>query len=230
MLADSIRAPAGGRPDDDGLEAQLVELSANRDFMKPRTGARPDVRQGRHAGGRSWSGTPELAGLLLAFRTAADADLAACLERELRAPVARYQQLKAAAGALDFLDLLLRARDLIRDDAGARRDFQRRFTRIFVDEFQDTDPLQAELLLLLAADDPDERDWERTCPRRGALFVVGRSQAVDLLPLPPRGSRRVRARALAARSAARAGAAPDEQLSRRAVDPALRQPGPSPRG
>ena len=172
LLADSIRAPAGGRPDDDGLEAQLVELSANRDFMKPRTGrgrmygkdvTREAVLE-RHA---------ELAGLLLAFRTAADADLAACLERELRAPVARYQQLKAAAGALDFLDLLLRARDLIRDDAGARRDFQRRFTRIFVDEFQDTDPLQAELLLLLAADDPDERDWERTCPRRGALFVVG---------------------------------------------------------
>ena len=172
LLADSIRAPAAGRPDDDGFEAQLVELSANRGFMNPRKGhgqmygdgiARVDVLE-RHE---------KLAKLLRTFRAAADADLAACLERELRAPVARYEQLKATAGALDFLDLLLRARDLIRDDAGARRDFQRRYTRIFVDEFQDTDPLQAELLLLLAADDPDERDWERTCPRRGALFVVG---------------------------------------------------------
>ena len=172
LLADAIRAPAGGRHDDDGLEAQLVELSANRRFMDPYRGRGrmygKDIERetvlARHA---------ELGRLLLEFREAADADLAACLERELRAPVARYEQLKAASGTLDFLDLLLRARDLIRDDAVARRDFQRRFTRIFVDEFQDTDPLQAELLLLLAADDPDERDWERTRPRHGALFVVG---------------------------------------------------------
>ena len=172
LLADAIRGRAGLRGDDDGLEAQLVELSQTRDFMKPRKGH-----------GRSYGGgvTREdvlaahalLASLLLAFRTAANADLAACLERELRAPVARYEQLKTAAGALDFVDLLLRARDLIRDDAGARRDFQQRYTRIFVDEFQDTDPLQAELLLLLAADDPGERDWTRARPRPGALFVVG---------------------------------------------------------
>ena len=172
LLAGAIRGPAGGHPDDDGIEAQLVELSANRDFMDPRKGGGRMYGAGvtreavleRHAA---------LAALLRAFRTAADADLAACLERELRAPLARYEQLKAAGGALDFLDLLLRARDLIRGGAGARRDFQRRFTHIFVDEFQDTDPLQAELLLLLAADDPGERDWERTAPRRGALFIVG---------------------------------------------------------
>ena len=172
LLADTIRAPAAGRRDADGLEAQFVELSANRDFMKPRRGSgrsygggvkREEVHE-RHA---------QLAASLLGFRTAADADLVACLERELREPVARYEQLKSAGGALDFLDLLLRARDLIRDDPGARRDFQRRYTRIFVDEFQDTDPLQAEMLLLLAADDPDERNWERTRPRQGALFVVG---------------------------------------------------------
>ena len=172
LLADTIRTPAAGRRDADGLEAQFVELSANRDFMKPRRGS-----------GRSYGGGvkreevherhEQLAASLLGFRTAADADLVACLERELREPVARYEQLKSAGGALDFLDLLLRARDLIRDDPGARRDFQRRYTRIFVDEFQDTDPLQAELLLLLAADDPDERNWERTRPRQGALFVVG---------------------------------------------------------
>ena len=42
-----------------------------------------------------------------------------------------------------------------------------------MDEFQDTDPLQAELLLLLAADDPDERDWTRVRPVPGKLFMVG---------------------------------------------------------
>ena len=171
LLADTLRAQAGRR-DTEGLEAQFVELAANRRFMKPRRGSgrsyggdveRPAVLE-RHA---------QLAARLRTFQTRTNADLAACLERELRGPIARYEQLKAAAGALDFLDLLLRARDLIRDDAGARRDFQQRYTRIFVDEFQDTDPLQAELLLLLAADDPDERDWERARPRQGALFVVG---------------------------------------------------------
>ena len=42
-----------------------------------------------------------------------------------------------------------------------------------MDEFQDTDPLQAELLLLLAADDPAERDWTAVRPVPGKLFIVG---------------------------------------------------------
>src|SRR6202035_877210 len=87
------------------------------------------------------------------FRRDADADLAACLQRELAGATARYQALKASAGALDFIDLLARARDLIRTDARVRRHLQAKFKRIFVDEFQDTDPIQAEILLLLAADD-----------------------------------------------------------------------------
>ena len=53
----------------------------------------------------------------------------------------------------------------MRDNAAGPRGFQRRFTHIFVDEFQDTDPLQAEILLLLAADDP-RRDRLATRQRR----------------------------------------------------------------
>ena len=53
------------------------------------------------------------------------------------------------------------------------RGFQQRFTHIFVDEFQDTDPLQAEILLLLAADDEAETDWRRVRPVPGRLFLVG---------------------------------------------------------
>ena len=60
---------------------------------------------------------------------------------------------KRRAGQLDFMDLLLYARDLLRHD-GARAELQTLYHRIFVDEFQDTDPLQAEILLLLAAADP----------------------------------------------------------------------------
>ncbi len=50
---------------------------------------------------------------------------------------------------------------------------QARFDHYFVDEFQDTDPLQAEILLLLAADDPSEDDWRRARPIPGKLFLVG---------------------------------------------------------
>ncbi len=50
---------------------------------------------------------------------------------------------------------------------------QARFTHFFVDEFQDTDPLQAEILLLLAADDPGEDDWRQVTPVPGKLFLVG---------------------------------------------------------
>src|SRR6185295_15617016 len=95
------------------------------------------------------------------FRQQADADLAASLQQELAGATARYQALKQAAGALDFADLLVRARDLIKNDAGVRAHLQTKFTRIFVDEFQDTDPVQAEILLLLADDRP------------GKLFIVG---------------------------------------------------------
>ena len=54
-----------------------------------------------------------------------------------------------------------------------RQAFQSRFTHLFVDEFQDTDPLQAEILLLLSADDPAESDWRRITPGPGKLFIVG---------------------------------------------------------
>ena len=42
-----------------------------------------------------------------------------------------------------------------------------------IDEFQDTDPIQAEVMLLLTADDPSETDWRRCRPVSGSLFVVG---------------------------------------------------------
>ena len=67
------------------------------------------------------------------FRLDADADLAALLQSELTGAIAAYEDLKARSGALDFLDLLLKARDLVRGNATVRRGFQSRFTRIFVD-------------------------------------------------------------------------------------------------
>ncbi len=158
--------------DDDAAEAVLVELCRERDFRRVRKGmgasfARGVARADVHAAHQ------ELLLQLDVFKADADADLAALLREELRGSIERYEQLKARHGALDFLDLLLRARDLVRDRADVREHFQRRFTRLFVDEFQDTDPLQAELLLLLAADNPSERDSWNARPVPGKLFVVG---------------------------------------------------------
>jgi ATP-dependent exoDNAse (exonuclease V) beta subunit len=107
------------------------------------------------------------------FVAAAGADLAPRLRDALWPLVDAYEDAKERSGQLDFLDLLLRARALVRDNPAVRRELQTRFTRLFVDEFQDTDPLQAELLLLLAADDPNETDWRRVRPVPGKLFLVG---------------------------------------------------------
>jgi ATP-dependent helicase/nuclease subunit A len=103
----------------------------------------------------------------------ADADLAACLHEDLRPLVAAYDGLKTRTGRLDFLDLLLLARNLVQSQEAVRRELQERFTHLLVDEFQDTDPLQAELLLLLAADDPAETHYLQARPIPGKLFVVG---------------------------------------------------------
>jgi len=107
------------------------------------------------------------------FVDKAGADLAPRLREEVWEVVESFEQLKERAGYLDFLDLLLRARNLVRDNRDIRVELQRRFTHIFVDEFQDTDPLQAEILMLLGSDDPDQRDWRQVRPVPGKLFIVG---------------------------------------------------------
>ena len=80
---------------------------------------------------------------------------------------------RRATGRLDFQDLLSLAARLLRESPSARAELGRRWRRFLVDEFQDTDPLQAEVLFLLASDPSEGADWARVVPRPGALFVVG---------------------------------------------------------
>jgi ATP-dependent helicase/nuclease subunit A len=61
-----------------------------------------------------------------------------------------YDRLKRSRSGLDFEDLQLVARDLLRDHRGLRQQYSGRFDHVLVDEFQDTNPLQNELLELLA--------------------------------------------------------------------------------
>jgi ATP-dependent exoDNAse (exonuclease V) beta subunit len=172
-LADEIRRTESVAPRDyDRLEAGLIELSHNRSFKDARKGSGRSYRGGVLRED-VWRECENLQNALADFEVDANADLACALRSELRGCVLAYEAAKAKSGALDFLDLLLRTRDLIRDNADVRSSFQRRFKRIFVDEFQDTDPLQAEILLLLAAGDPAAAHWHKTRPVPGKLFLVG---------------------------------------------------------
>lgn len=156
----------------DGWEAGLVDLSRDRVLANTKHGRGSTYRSGMPRQ-RVIDAIEDLRGRLDRFRMDADASLAALLQTELRGAIERYQRMKAKAGALDFLDLLLYARNLIRFNSQVRQGFQRRFKHIFVDEFQDTDPLQAEILLLLASDDPGVTDWRKVRPAPGRLFLVG---------------------------------------------------------
>ncbi|HVG70781.1 MAG TPA: UvrD-helicase domain-containing protein [Vicinamibacterales bacterium] len=158
--------------DNDAAEAALVDLCRQRDFRRARKGMGASFARGV-ARADVQAALQSLLQQLDVFKADADADLAALLRHELQGAIDRYERLKAAHGALDFLDLLLRARDLLRNRSDVRGHFQQRFSRLFVDEFQDTDPLQAEILLLLSADDDRETDWRRARPRPGTLFLVG---------------------------------------------------------
>jgi ATP-dependent exoDNAse (exonuclease V) beta subunit len=68
-----------------------------------------------------------------------------------------YQRAKERESSLDFEDLQLLARDLLRSDAHVRETEQLRFRALMVDEFQDTNRLQCDLVDLLRAG-PGDRD------------------------------------------------------------------------
>ena len=88
---------------------------------------------------------------------------------------ARSADVRRRAGTLEFHDLLVLARDLLRRDTAVRTSLARRYPHLLLDEFQDTDPIQIELAVLLTTDDPDagSKPWPEITVRPGALVVVG---------------------------------------------------------
>jgi ATP-dependent exoDNAse (exonuclease V) beta subunit len=156
--------------DTDTLEAVLLKLGRDlkRNFKKGKGFFSNEVtREAMVASVESFQGAME------EFRISSGVTLACELQQEMRPLVAEYQDLKARTGKLDFMDLLLLARDLVRGNEDVRRYLQSRFSHIFVDEFQDTDPLQAEILLLLSSAEARETDWLNVTPAAGKLFLVG---------------------------------------------------------
>jgi ATP-dependent exoDNAse (exonuclease V) beta subunit len=163
-----------GLPDYDGWEARLCALASQEYKLRRGTSVRGQYSKAA-AREQAVAARDMLVDGIVRFRNHADADVAALLHDELADCIELFEARKMRAGALDFLDLLIRARDLVRDVAAVRREFQARFRFILVDEFQDTDPLQAELLWMLAADEPaDFSGHPLDLPvRAGGLFLVG---------------------------------------------------------
>ena len=64
---------------------------------------------------------------------------------------------RQARGRASFHDLLVWARNLLRDNSEARDHFRQRFSHLLIDEAQDTDPLQAEIAMFIAEGRPRGR-------------------------------------------------------------------------
>jgi len=101
------------------------------------------------------------------------ADVLAELVEWLKGFLETIQEEKAKLGMLDFQDLLLGARNLLQNNKEVRRYFQERIRYILVDEFQDTDPLQVEVVFFLAEDGAQAEKWEDVVVAPGKLFLVG---------------------------------------------------------
>lgn len=90
----------------------------------------------------------------------------------------RGADMRRAAGELEFHDLLVLARSVLRDSSqgpAVRTALAARYQRLLLDEFQDTDPIQVELAALIASTDPTagQKDWWTVATEPGRLFFVG---------------------------------------------------------
>lgn len=64
-----------------------------------------------------------------------------------------FESKKKAEHALDFDDLLVKTRDLLKNNEHVRTTLQKQFTHIHIDEYQDTNQVQYEVAKILAGDD-----------------------------------------------------------------------------
>lgn len=114
----------------------------------------------------------------IAYRTLSAAvagTLMARLAEALDGMLAAYRDRKRAAALMDFDDLLELAARLLQRRPEVRDALAGRYRRLLVDEFQDTDPVQCDILFRLAGAAAVE-DWRRVALRPGALFLVGDPQ------------------------------------------------------
>ncbi len=81
------------------------------------------------------------------------------------------------AGKFTFFDYLYYLRQMLKKDAEAEgkliRYIYERHSYFLIDEFQDTNPMQAEIFFYLTAEDPHKPSWRQCRPKGGSLFIVG---------------------------------------------------------
>ena len=88
--------------------------------------------------------------------------------------VESFEREAREAGLLSYQDILFLAARLVRERPAARERIRRSVRHFLVDEFQDTDPLQVELVFLLAGEVEDGAgDWREARMERANLFLVG---------------------------------------------------------
>jgi ATP-dependent helicase/nuclease subunit A len=97
-----------------------------------------------------------------------EVELARSVLRTALAATEDYHRAKVERSVLDYDDLMIVARDTLRDHPGVRQACGRRFRQVMVDELQDTDELQMEIVQLLLGDEA-----ETFAPRPGSFFGVG---------------------------------------------------------
>tara|TARA_Y100000588_G_C14273684_1_gene933386 strand:- start:184 stop:3486 length:3303 start_codon:yes stop_codon:yes gene_type:complete len=94
------------------------------------------------------------------------------LLEDLRDLAIKYFHERVSAGKIEFQDLLVLARNLLRDHLEVREHFRSKFTHILIDEFQDTDPVQSEIAVLLSTSGSD-LEGNPIDLISGKLFAVG---------------------------------------------------------
>ena len=112
---------------------------------------------------------------LEALLAAIAGELLARLAAEMQGLIQDWRDYKRAAALLDFDDLLYTARDLLVGHEDVRRALSKRYRHVLVDEFQDTDPLQIEILWLVCGEWSEGSKGKQLAwtLRPGALFLVG---------------------------------------------------------
>jgi ATP-dependent helicase/nuclease subunit A len=121
---------------------------------------------------------------LLRMLSRVDEEAVAAAHDLARALALRAQRRALSSGVIPFDAMLRLARSLLSRHARVRRKVRSRFSQLLVDEFQDTDPLQYEVLFLIAAAsssrepeeaEPEADPWSGSL-EPGRLFIVGDPQ------------------------------------------------------
>lgn len=111
-----------------------------------------------------------------AMQTAAAGRILHIMADEARDVLRRYDRAKQEAARLDFDDLLFKTKVLLASHPEVCAELRQRFPTVLVDEFQDTDPVQLEILWRLCGEPPAddaEAKWRGWQLRPGSLFLVG---------------------------------------------------------